>query len=296
MKKKRLAAFALVGFIMIANATSVFAATFGSIGDSAAKGTWSDTNNLTWTWWDGSGSVVIGAGPKFGDAHPEIIDPEYFLKENICYPGENVGARNSQGLPKANYTEGTLPLLQEFVNSFDWIHSDEVTRLKKVHDRLANGKNGNTIERGGALVSFQVLQDKKGNCGNYAWEFAKLCNYVGLECVSYSDGGDVTSHMSCLVNINGQWITVDPYAGTGLFDNGITVPVDFEIERYRYENEVRNSAEFKKVMSEAELQRKAESGEITWTEYFQAVYPDKTVAEIEAILGMDMGSYAKLWE
>jgi len=280
MKKKRLAAFALVGFIMIANATSVFAATFGSIGDSAAKGTWSDTNNLTWTWWDGSGSVVIGAGPKFGDVHPEIIDPEYFLKENICYPGENVGARNSQGQPKAGYTEGTLPLLQEFVNSFDWIHSDEVTRLKKVHDRLANGKNGNTIERGGALVSFPVLQDKKGNCGNYAGEFTKLCNYVGLECVSYTSG---ENHASCLVNINGQWITVDPYIETGLFDNSYTVPVDYETERYRYENKLRNSAEFKAVMDMAEAARKARAGEITWTEYYQLAYPGMSVEEIKQL-------------
>ena len=293
MKKKRLAAFALVGFIMIANATSVFAATFGSIGDSAAKGTWSDTNNLTWTWWDGSGSVVIGAGPVFGDVHPEIIDPEYFLKENICYPGENVGARNSQGQPKAGYTEGTLPLLQEFVNSFDWIHSDEVTRLKKVHDRLANGKNGNTTARDGFGVSFTVLQNKQGACGNYAWEFAKLCKYVGLECVSYTP---MYMHTACLVKINNQWITVDPYIETGLFDNGCTVPVDFEIEFNRHDNETRNSAEFKAVMDMAEAQRKAEAREITWTEYFQLVYPDKTVTEIESILGMDMDSYAKLWE
>jgi len=293
MKKKRLAAFALVGFIMIANATSVFAATFGSIGDSAAKGTWSDTNNLTWTWWDGSGSVVIGAGPKFGDVHPEIIDPEYFLKENICYPEENVGARNSQGQPKAGYTEGTLPLLQEFVNSFDWIHSDEVTRLKKVHDRLANGKNGNTTARDGFGVSFTVLQNKQGACGNYAWEFAKLCKYVGLECVSYTP---MYMHTACLVKINNQWITVDPYIETGLFDNGCTVPVDFEIEFNRHDNETRNSAEFKAVMDMAEAQRKAEAREITWTEYFQLVYPDKTVTEIESILGMDMDSYAKLWE
>ena len=278
---------------MIANATSVFAATFGSIGDSAAKGTWSDTNNLTWTWWDGSGSVVIGAGPKFSDFHPEIIDPEYFLKENICYPGENVGARNSQGQPKANYTEGTLPLLQEFVNSFDWIHSDEVTRLKKVHDRLANGKNGNTTARDGFGVSFTVLQNKQGACGNYAWEFAKLCKYVGLECVSYTP---MYMHTACLVKINNQWITVDPYIETGLFDNGCTVPVDFEIEFNRHDNETRNSAEFKAVMDMAEAQRKAEAGEITWTEYFQLVYPDKTVTEIESILGMDMDSYAKLWE
>lgn len=39
-----------------------FGGTFGSIGDSAVKGTWSDTNNLVWAWWDDSVSVVIGVG------------------------------------------------------------------------------------------------------------------------------------------------------------------------------------------------------------------------------------------
>lgn len=295
MKKKQFAALALVCALMVGNISTAFAATFGSIGDSAAKGTWSDTNNLTWTWRDTGESVVIGFGPKFSDVYPEITDPEYFLKESICYPGESVGALNSQGQPKADYTEGTLPLLQEFVKSFDWIHSDEVTRLKKVHDRLANGKDGNTTDRDGFGVSFTVLQNKKGACGNYAWEFAKLCNYVGLECVSYTREGAAVAHVACLVKINGQWITVDPYIETGLFDNSYTVPVDYETERYRYENEVRNSAEFKAVMDLAEAQRKAMAGEITWTEYFQLACPDKTVAEIEAMLGMDMGSYEKLW-
>ena len=285
MKKKRLAAFALVGFIMIANATSVFAATFGSIGDSAAKGTWSDTNNLTWTWWDGSGSVVIGAGPKFGDAHPEIIDPEYFLKENICYPGENVGARNSQGQPKANYTEGTLPLLQEFVNSFDWIHSDEVTRLKKVHDRIANGRNGNIdqhTEGGiwGGGVSFTVLQNKKGVCRNYAGEFTKLCSYVGLECVTYTRA---ENHVACIVKINDQWIAVDPFIKTTLFDNGCTIPVDFDTEYHRWENEYKNSEEYKTGMDMAEAARKARAGEITWTEYYQQLNPGMSVEEIKQL-------------
>jgi len=293
MKKKRLAALALVSALMVGNVSTTFAATFGSKVEVAAKGTWSDTNNLTWTWWDTGESVVIGSGPKFSDVHPAITDPEYFLKENICYPGESVGTLNSQGQPKADYTEGTLPLLQEFVNGFDWIHSDEIARLKMVYGRLANGKNGNTTERGGALVSFSVLEDKKGNCGNYSSDFARLCNYVGLECVSYTPA---YMHTACLVKINNQWITVDPYAGTGLFDNGLTVPVDFETEFNRHDNETRNSTEFKAVMDMAEAQRKAETGEITWTEYFQLVYPDKTVPEIEAILGMDMDSYAKLWE
>lgn len=282
MKKKQFAALALVGALMAGNISTAFAATFGSIKDSAAKGTWSDTNNLTWTWWDNGESVVIGSGPKFNDVYPEIADPEYFLKESICYPGETVGTLNSQGQPKADYTEGTLPLLQEFVNSFDWINSDEVTRLKKVHDRIANGRNGNTDQHteGGTWgdVSFTVLQNKKGVCRNYAGEFTKLCSYVGLECVTYTRA---ENHVACIVKINDQWIAVDPFIKTTLFDNGYTVPVDFDTEYHRWENEYRNSEEYKAGMDIAEAAHKARAGEITWTEYYQLLNPGMSVEEIK---------------
>jgi len=295
MKLKKWTTLALIGVMVVMNATNAFA--FGSQPDEAARGTWSDTNNLTWTYWGSYGgeSFVIGAGSRFCDVYPEITDSECFLKESICYPGEPLGALNSQGIAKAGYTEGTLPLLQEFVNSFDWIHSDEVTRLKAVHGRIAKGRNGNLDQTSSGTfgASFNVLQNKIGNCGNYSWEFQKLCSYVGLECVAYTSG---YMHASNMVKINGQWITVDPFMKEGLFDNGLTVPVDYETEYNRYSNEYKNSETYKQVMDGAELQRKAESGEITWTEYFQTVYPDKSIQEIEDMLGMDLDSYAKLWQ
>lgn len=283
MKKKKFVAYALVYTLVMGNASTAFAATIGTYHDASARGTWSDTNNLTWKWWDGSGIIVIGSGPRFCDVYPEITDPEYFLKENLRYPGEEVAASNSQGQPKADYTAGTLPLLQEFVNSFDWIHSDEVTRLQKVHDRIGNGRNGNADQhtKGGAWnASFNVLQNKKGNCGNYSWEFAKLCKYIGLECVTYVIGAN---HAACLVNINGQWLVVDPFSKDNLFNNIITVPVDFDKEYYRYDNEARNSAAYKAVMERAEDQRKAEAGEISWAEYYQRGYPKLTIEEIKTL-------------
>ena len=295
MKMKKWKTLALIGVMVVMNATNAFA--FGSKPDEAARGTWSDKDNLTWTYWGSYGgeSFVIGAGPRFCDVYPEITDPEYFLKENICYPGEPLGTLNSQGIAKADYTEGCLPLLQEFVNSFDWIHSDEITRLKTVHERIARGRNGNgdQFSEGEFSASFNVLQNKKGNCGNYSWEFQKLCSYVGLECVSYSSS---YMHTSNMVRINGQWITVDPYVLEDLFDNRMSVPVDFEAEKNRYSNEYKNSETYKQVMDGAELQRKAESGEITWKEYFKTIYPDKSIQEIEDMLGMDLDSYAKLWQ
>jgi len=292
MKMKKWKTLALIGVMVVMNATNAFAATFNTLLD-IENGYWSDTDNLTWTFRGSGESVVIGAGPRFCDVYPEITDPEYFLKENICYPGEPLGTLNSQGIAKADYTEGSLPLLQEFVNSFDWIHSDEITRLKAVHERIASGRNGNITGGGGEPGSFSVLRNKIGVCADYSWEFAKLCNYVGLECVSYSSG---YLHVSNLVKINGQWITVDPYRKEGLFDNINTVPVDFEAEYNRYSNKYKNSETYQRVMDGAELQRKAESGEITWTEYFQTIYPDKSIQEIEEMLGMDLDSYAKLWQ
>jgi len=59
--------------------------------------------------------------------------------------------------------------------------------------------------------------------------------------------------------------------------------VDYETERYRYENKLRNSAEFKAVMDMAEAARKARAGEITWTEYYQLAYPGMSVEEIKQL-------------
>lgn len=289
MKMKKWTTLALVGVMAVMNAVNAFAATFSTKLD-IEDGYWSDTDNLTWAFHGSGESVVIGAGPKFCDVYPEITDPEYFLKENVCYPGESFGILNSQGIAKADYTEGILPLLQEFVNSFDWIHSDEVTRLKAVHERIANGRSGNT-DSGSIAGSFVVLRTKSGDCSDYSWEFAKLCNYVGLDCVPYSSG---PLHAANLVKINGQWITVDPYRTEGLFMNTITVPVDFEAEYNRYENEVKNSEAYKRVMDGAEAQREAEAGEITWQEYFQITNPDMTWEELKQLYsnnGIDLDEY-----
>lgn len=258
------------------------------------NGMWSDDYNLTWTFFDG-GSETIGRGPVFSDIHPDITDPEYYLKEAVLYPGEKNGTLNTSGQPKADYTEGTLPLLQEFVHSFDWIHSDEVTRLIKIHERIANGRNGNvdqTSKKTIPGVSFAVLQYKIGNCGNYASDFQRLASYVGLNCVQYNSG---PMHTSTLVKINNHWITVDPFRTEGLLNNTVTIPVDFDTEYNRYANEVKNSEWYQEQRQEIEWQRQAEAGTITWREYFQRVYPDKTLADIEQILGMDMDSYEQLW-
>jgi len=290
MKKKRLAALAITGTLVAINAATVFAGT-----DHVSGGYWTDKRTLTWTYDDGS-TLEIGRGTVFSDIRPDVTDPEYFLKEYYCYPGEADISYNSQGqlkTPYNNYMDEALPLLQEFVHSFDWIHADEATRYEKVYARIANGQSGNTAGGKHTKERWQMLRTGLGYCEEFSTDFANLCKVVGIECVTYHPS---VNHQDCLMKIGNQWLTVNPTDGTIAYSNSHLVPVDFDTEYNRYENEIRNSAEFKKVMNEAELQRKAESGEITWTEYFQAVYPEKEVAEIEAILGMDMDSYQKLWD
>lgn len=242
---------------------------FGSRPDSETKGYWSDKNNLTWTWWDGSGSVVIGNGPKYSDLHPEVTDREYLLKEYVNYPGEGMTNLNSWGEPKANIDEGALQLLREFVNSFDWINSDELTRAKAVYDRIALGRHGNRY--GSSYASkgaWVVLQYKEGVCADYAREFKWLANYVGLECVTYEPS---VVHAANLVRINGQWITIDAQLGMSFFDNGVTVPVDFDIEYNRVENEYKQTDTYQRSRKLVELNEQLNRGEITEEEFNQKV-------------------------
>lgn len=260
-----------------------YAAQFGNVLDG--NGIWSDTNNLTWTFNNG-GSVTIGRGPVFSNVHPEITDPEYFLKESILYPGETIGAKNSAGGYKADYSEA-LPLLQEFVNSFDWIHSDELTRLQKVFERIANGQSGNT-EGSPVASSFPVLQYGKGVCMSFASDFQRLASYVGLESVTYDQSA---VHVACLVKINGQWITVDPYVNSPLFNNLRTVPVDYETEYNRYANEVNSSQWYQDQKEEFaradELKRRWEAGELTEEEYLRLLYPYLSEEKIQEMVDWD---------
>lgn len=275
---KQIVAMAIIMATLAGNVFPAYAAQFGSILDG--NGIWSNTNNMTWSFNNG-GSVTIGRGPVFSDVYPEITDPEHFLKEAVIYPGEAVNSLNSVGLPKANYTEGTLPLLQEFVNSFDWIHSDELTRLEMVFARIANGRDGREDQSSGKpfpSFSFKVLEGKIGNCGDYAVEFKKLASYVGLESVTYDQSA---VHAACMVKLNGQWITVDPYRGESLFDNSATVPVDYNTEYNRFATEAKNSQWYQDQMQQVEWQRQAEAGEITWVEYYKRLYPGMSEAEIQ---------------
>lgn len=275
MKKrlKNIIATVMAMAILVSTAFPAYAGQFGSRLDG--NGTWSNTDNLTWSFNNG-GSVTIGRGPVFNNVHPEITDTEYYLKKSILYPGETIGAKNSAGVYKADYSEA-LPLLQEFVNSFDWIHSDELTRLQRVFKRIANGQSGN-IEGSPVASSFPVLQYGKGVCMNFASDFQRLASYVGLECVTYSAG---PMHTACLVKINEQWIIVDPYMVSPLFNGNYTIPVDYNTEYNRYANEVNQSQWYQDQMQQVEWQRQAEAGEITWVEYYQRLYPGMSEVEIK---------------
>ena len=126
----------LAAAMIAAGGFSAYAGNQGTHG-----GEWKDTESLRWEWQNGEMSFY-GNGSIFSEQHPEISDPEYYLKEAVRYPGEANPGWNTKGEPKANYSWASVEELQKFVNSFDWIHLDEKTRLLYVHNRIANGEGG----------------------------------------------------------------------------------------------------------------------------------------------------------
>lgn len=264
--------------------TAVMAATLalGTVGSAMADGTainggkFIDFNNLTWEANDGT-VTTYGRGTVFSDVHPEITDPEYFLRESVHYP-EDVEpvVLNSQGQPKANYDQAAVAEMRKFVNSFDWIHSDELTRAQMVHDRIANGANGNFYQSDRS--SFCVLLKKHGVCGDFAEEFMILCKMVGLECVKYTPS---ELHAACLLKIGNQWFATDPTSADPFLSNAKTHPVDFETEYHRYEKEA--AAANQKYMEEnpdtplgllMRLDKQLAAGEIT-AEQYNAIYMER---------------------
>lgn len=73
-----------------------------------------------------------------------------------------------EGEPKANYSWASVEELQKFVNSFDWIHLDEKTRLLYVHNRIANGEGGFNQNHYGSpeeAKDFPVLKEALASAG-----------------------------------------------------------------------------------------------------------------------------------
>lgn len=282
----------IAGNIAALGLAGIFAAAMSitALADPINGGYWKDDS----IWISNNGPAYdIGKGATFSEEHPEITDPEYFLKDSINYPGEDHGY-SSKGHPKSNYTEGTLLLLKKFVNSFDWIHSTELERFKAVYNRIGVGNHGNVYSaENPAPVSFRILETGRGICMDYSGDFRELARYVGLECVDYVPR---FMHSANLVKINGQWFATDPSLGEPTFSNGKTYMVDYETELNRYANEVKVTDWYQKQMKTVDMQRKAEKGVISWSEYWQYVYPDKSIKEIEKLIGMDMESYEKLWK
>lgn len=283
MKKnmfRRIAATVLTIVLMAAMQLTAFASS------GIEEGHFSDFDIMTWTTWDGV-STTYGRGPKFSDVHPEITDPEYYLKEAVLYPGEDINTRNSQGKIKSDYPDEVVEELRKFVNSFDWIHSDELTRATKVYGRIANGQHGNIYEYPEQIDGFPLLVGGKGQCRNFSGEFQRLANYIGLECETYEP---FYLHESCLVKISGQWFATDPTGGDAelpFLSNALTHPVDYETEKNRYakESDAKWDAYFEEnpdswAAQIYEKDRQLASGEITREQYDE--WYDRMDSEIYA--------------
>lgn len=71
----------LAAAMIAAGGFSAYAGNQGTHG-----GEWKDTESLRWEWQNGEMSFY-GNGSIFSEQHPEISDPEYYLKEAVRYPG-----------------------------------------------------------------------------------------------------------------------------------------------------------------------------------------------------------------
>ena len=193
-------------------------------------GQFTDWNTLTWTANDGT-ETTFGRGPKFSDIHPDVTDPEYFLKG--YYQQEGGYCDSPYHREASTYNDPLANELKAFVHSFDWLNSDELTRANMVHDRISNGYHGNTYEH--SAEAFTVLMTGKGICGDFSEEFQYLAKFVGLECEVYTPS---YLHQACLVKINGQWFATDPTSTLPFLSNAKTYPVAYETEKNRYDKEL----------------------------------------------------------
>lgn len=220
---KRAAGAVLAAFLTGAGAVSALAAE-----GYANGGYWSNQDSMEWIFQDGT-AEVYSRGAIFSELHPEITDPEYYLKERFCLAG--TGGDESQR--KESLTEGEVEKLEEFLRSFDWIHSDEASRAQKVYERIANGHSGNQYKMPDPSLRssrFPVLTGGFGLCENFADEYAELAALTGLQCEAYDSD---LNHRACLIKIGGQWFRIDPTSSSTFFSNTSFCPADYEKEKRR---------------------------------------------------------------
>ena len=125
---------------------------------------------------------VMGSGAIFSDQHPEITDPEYYLKEWYNSPEEReqsiLNAHGEYKTPYNNYMDEAYPLLQEFLHSFDWIHADEYTRYQKAFERVGAAYHGNVYDADAGYnrskERWLVLRTGHGMCEQFSNEMAEL--------------------------------------------------------------------------------------------------------------------------
>ncbi len=238
---------------------------------------------------------TMGSGYVFSEQHPEITDPEYFLKEWYNYPHEGEqGILTKEGTyktPYNNHMDEAFPLLQEFVHSFDWIHADEYTRYQKAFERIGAAYHGNVYDTDAGYnrsrERWLVLRSGHGMCEQFSNELAELCKLIGVQCEAYQSSA---YHKRCLVKIGETWYVVDPT------NNGYKncKAVDYSAEKDRYKNEYFASEEAQKQREQLDLQAKAERGEISWREYYRTIWPDASDEQRQAWLGMTYDEYEKL--
>lgn len=264
-------------------------------------GNWIDQANLTWQFENGE-TATIGTGQRFSDEHPEITDPEYYLKQWVLYPGETSGTA-LDGTMKSNYS-ADLPLLRKYLQESDWIHKTEAERFWMIYDRLAVGHHGNkyAVSSSSSPYSLSVFSEGEGICRNYAADIERLAKFVGLESVTDNSS---EMHETALVKVNGQWLYVDGVVDTGSNPHELcyaVIPVDFDTEYKRHEREYFASDEYKTYMSQIQtqfsLQERYWAGEMTAMEYYREMYKndgltDEQIKALYSDMNIDWNGYWK---
>lgn len=150
-----------------------------------------------------------------------------------------------------------------------------MTRAAAIYERIAQGRSGNEYGRPAKkhkLLTFAALVGGKGICSDFATEYSRLAELVGLECEAYKPSLD---HEACLLKINGQWFHIDPTSGGTAIESGsVMYPADYEMEKGRYHrlfeekwNQFYEENPDNPMKDDWEMMHKMWSGEITVEEY-----------------------------
>jgi hypothetical protein len=100
-----------------------------------------------------------------------------------------------------SYAEGQqmVTIVRDFLNSFDWKNTDDMTKARKAAELVTNGVSYSYESKPGYISS--VLLDKKAQCNDFSSTFQLLTRLMDMETLYVGN----SAHQWNYVKINGQW-------------------------------------------------------------------------------------------